>query len=166
MKRILFALLFLPLVAFAASSAPLPSDSPGPSWSSPPPEIKPYNTGCKLLKKHDWARAQKQFEKALKYNEAFPEAHNNLAFVLRMQGPQNYDSSLEHYNRAIALAPDLPEPYMYRGTLYFLTGRKDLAEADYATLQKLKPKLAKELREVIDTGKEELDELYGVSKAK
>ena len=162
MKRILLALLLLPAVAFASSSPSFPST---PSEPPPPPEIKPYNAGCKLLKKHDWAAAQKQFEKALKYNEEFPQAHNNLAFVLRMQGPQNYDSSLAHYNRAIALAPAMPETYMYRGTLYFLTGRKDLAEADYATLQRLKPSLAKELREVIDSGKEDVDELYGVSKA-
>ena len=162
MKRILLALLLLPAFAFASSSPPAPSE---PSEPPPPPEIKPYNAGCKLLKKHHWADAQKQFEKALKYREEFPEAHNNLAFVLRMQGPQNYDSSLSHYNRAIALAPNLPEPYMYRGTLYFLTGKKDLAEADYATLQRMKPSLAKELREVIDSGKEDLDGLYGVSKA-
>ena len=47
---------------------------------------------------------------------------------------------------------------MYRGVLYTEMGRK----SDLATLQKLNPQLAKELAEVIKTGKEE-DRFYGLS---
>ena len=51
---------------------------------------------------------------------------------------------------------------MYRGVLYTEMGRKSDAEADLAALQKLNPQLAKELAEVIKTGKEE-DRFYGLS---
>jgi len=36
-------------------------------------------------------------------DERLADAHNNLAFALRMQGRQNFASSREHYNRAIEL---------------------------------------------------------------
>jgi len=51
---------------------------------------------------------------------------------------------------------------MYRGVLYTEMGRKVDAEADIATLQNLNPQLAKDLAEVIKTGKEE-DRFYGLS---
>jgi hypothetical protein len=51
---------------------------------------------------------------------------------------------------------------MYRGALYTEMGPKIDAEADIAALQKLNPQLAKELAEVIQTGKEE-DGFYGLS---
>jgi hypothetical protein len=54
---------------------------------------------------------------------------------------------------------DTPE---YRGVLYIEMGRKSDAEADLAALQKLSPRLAKELAEVIQTGKEE-DRFYGLA---
>jgi tetratricopeptide (TPR) repeat protein len=165
MKNLFPAILltvFIGSSVFAAAS----DSSPSPSQDQASPEIDAYNAGCTLLHQKKWAEAQRKFEEALDIKEAFPEAHNNLAFVLRMQGENNYSESLLHYDRAIALAPKMPEPYMYRGALYFFMGNKELAEADYETLKKLKPSLARELREVLDTGKEELDEFYGVSKQK
>jgi hypothetical protein len=51
---------------------------------------------------------------------------------------------------------------MYRGVLFTEMGRKIDAQADLAALQKLNPQLAKDLAEVIKTGKEE-DRFYGPS---
>ena len=82
--------------------------------------------------------------------------------TLRKQGTANYQKSLEHYNTAIELKPKLAEAYMYRGVLYTEMGRKSDAKADLAALQKLNPQLAKDLAEVIKTGKEE-DRCYGLS---
>jgi hypothetical protein len=48
---------------------------------------------------------------------------------------------------------------MYRGVLYIEMGRKRDAEADLAALQKLSLRLAKELAEASETGKEE-DRFY------
>lgn len=155
-------------LAFAASSTPAPAP---PSGSGNRPadrtavEITFYNDGTKLLLNKDWAGAQKQFEAALAINEKLAEAHNNLAYVLRKQGADRKAESLRHYNRAIELKPKMAEAYMYRGALYSLSGDADLAKADYDRLVKMKSKLAKELKQIMDTGKEEEpEEFYGVTK--
>jgi tetratricopeptide (TPR) repeat protein len=121
-----------------------------------------YNQGVDLMLAKRFPEAQLKFEQAVKENPRFAEAHNNLGYTLRKQGALNYQKSLEHYNTAIELKPTLGEAYMYRGVLYTEMGRKSDAQADLATLQKLNPQLAKELAEVIKTGKEE-DRFYGLS---
>ena len=127
------------------------------------PGIKAYNEGVDLMKAKQFAKAQAKFELALKADPNLAEAHNNLAFVLRKQGSQNYQLSLEHYNRAIQLKPKMAEAYMYRGVLYAILGRKGQAQADLAVLQKLNPHYADELKDFMKTGKED-DELYGAAK--
>jgi tetratricopeptide (TPR) repeat protein len=77
-------------------------------------------------------------------NPRFAEAHNNLGFTLSQQGPQNYSTALEHYNKAIQLKPKMAEAYEYRAMLLLRMGRKADAEKDLATLKKLNPKLARE----------------------
>ena len=126
------------------------------------PSITIYNQGVELMLAKRFPEAQAKFEQAVKENPRFAEAHNNLGYTLRKQGAANYQKSLEHYNTAIELKPKLAEAYMYRGVLYTEMGRKVDAEADRAALQKLNPQLAKELAEVIKTGKEE-DRFYGLS---
>jgi Tfp pilus assembly protein PilF len=102
-----------------------------------------------------FSEAQVKFEQALSQNPNFAEVHNNLGYSLRKQGPQNYSTALEHYNKAIQLKPNLAEAYEYRGVLFLKMDRKADAEKDLATLKALKPKLANELEEVIQTGNEE-----------
>ena len=135
------------------------------------PELSFYNDGVKLLRKTEWAAAEKQFNAAVAINEKMPEAHNNLAYVLRKQGEQNYAKSLEHYNRAIELKPKMAEAYMYRGALHLFMGHPDLAKADHDALVKLDTRLSRDLalhlQKILDTGKEEEPEhFYGVSKTK
>src|SRR6202790_921870 len=126
------------------------------------PSITIYNQGVELMLAKRFPEAQAKFEQAVKENPRFAEAHNNLGYTLRKQGAANYQKSLEHYNTAIELKPKLAEAYMYRGVLYIEMGRKVDAQADLATLKKLSPRLAKELAEVIKTGKEE-NRFYGLA---
>src|ERR1700732_3320167 len=126
------------------------------------PSITVYNRGVELMLAKRFPEAEAKFEQAVKENPKFAEAHNNLGYTLRKQGAANYQKSLEHYNTAIALKPGLAEAYMYRGVLYAEMGRKVEAQADLVALRKLNPQLAKELAEVIKTGKEE-DQFYGLS---
>src|SRR6202011_4753214 len=126
------------------------------------PSMTIYNQGVELMLAKRFPEAQARFEQAVKENPRFAEAHNNLGYTLRKQGAANFQKSLEHYNTALELKPKLSEAYMYRGVLYIEMGRKSDAEADLAALQKLNPQLAKELAEVIKTGKEE-DRFYGLS---
>ena len=174
MKMLIPLLALSATIAFASSSGP---SSPPPSGGGNlpsgrthepvAPELSFYNDGVKLLFKKEWAAAEKQFNAAVAINGKMPEAHNNLAYVLRKQGEQNYAKSLEHYNRAIELKPKMAEAYMYRGALHFFMGHAELAKADLATLSKMKSKLAPHLQKVLDTGKEEEPEqFYGVNKKK
>jgi tetratricopeptide (TPR) repeat protein len=126
------------------------------------PSITIYNQGVELMLAKRFPEAQAKFEQAIKENPRFAEAHNNLGYTLRKQGAANYQKSLEQYNTAIELKPKLAEAYMYRGVLYTEMGRKVDAQADLAALQKLNPQLAKELAEIMKTGKEG-DQFYGLS---
>jgi tetratricopeptide (TPR) repeat protein len=143
------------LSAFGAGSAKQPVQK------NSDPSITIYNQGVELMLTKKFPEAEAKFDQAVKENPKFAEAHNNLGYTLRKQGAANYQKALEHYNAAIELKPKLAEAYMYRGVLFVEMGRKTDAEADLAALRKLNPRLAKELAEVIQTGKEE-DRIYGV----
>ena len=156
---------FTTLPAFGAGSAKMPVPAPTsqlPQVKQENPAIKAYNEGVDLMQAKKFPQAQAKFEEALKANPRLAEAHNNLAFVLRKQGSQNYQLSMEHYNKAIQLKPKLAEAYMYRGVLYAIMGRKAEAQADLAVLQKMNPRYAKELEDFIKTGKED-EALYGAA---
>ena len=143
--------------AFGASSG---SEAP-----SVDPEIQQYNKGVQLLMNKKFEKAEKRFRRALAEREAFAEAHNNLAYVLRKQGPEHYAEALGHYNRAIELNPDLPEPYMYRGVLHVQMENMTLAKKDHETLRSLSPKLSDELAYVIEHKREkEPEQFFGVSR--
>jgi Flp pilus assembly protein TadD len=171
--------------AFGAGSAPVESsDKPAAKQEKPAakqekpaakqekpaakqesPAVSAYNQGVELMKNKRFAQAQSKFEQAVKLDPNFAEAYNNLAFTLRKQGSANYQKSLAYYNKAIQLKPKLAEAYMYRGVLYTQMGRKADAQADLVLLKKLDGRLAKELEEFMQTGKEE-DYLYGAVQKK
>jgi tetratricopeptide (TPR) repeat protein len=150
------------LSLFGAGSEKIPTPTTG-LQAKQEPAIKAYNEGVDLMQAKQFAKAQAKFEQAVKLNPGFAEAHNNLAFTLRKGGSQNYQLSMDHYNKAIQLKPKLAEAYMYRGVLYAIMGRKAEAQADLTVLQKLNPHYAKELEDYIKTGKEN-DELLGAAK--
>jgi len=128
-------------------------------------DIDTYNDGVKLLMNKKFNQAEKQFREALAINERFAEAHNNLAYTLRKQGPEYYEEALDHYNRSIELKPDLDEPYMYRGVLYVQMGNKTMALTDHKTLVEKDSPLASELKYVIENGREkEPEQFFGVSR--
>jgi tetratricopeptide (TPR) repeat protein len=138
--------------AFGAGSAPGGGALKKEQGSQP---VQVYNQGIQLMHAKKFAQAQVKFQQALSENPNFAEAHNNLGYSLRKQGPQNYSKALEHYNKAIQLKPNLAEAYEYRGVLFLKMGRKADAEKDLARLKTLQPKLATELEHAIQTGDEE-----------
>lgn len=145
------ALLVASLIIFATGTATaVESDPlPVPETGSRAVAVRLYNDGVALLLARNFAAAQQKFEAALTQDERLAEAHNNLAFALRMQGRQNFESSLEHYNRAIELKPDLAQAYMYRGVLFMQQGDEVRARQDLAHLRRLDARLAADLERVI-----------------
>ena len=159
MKRIISFVMLT--VIFASQAMAAGSSSVTPSANK---DIKYYNKGVNLMLDKKFMKAEKQFRKSLKQNETFAEAHNNLAYTLRKQGPAHFDEALRHYNRAIQLKPALPEPFMYRGVLHIQMGNRDLALKDHQTLVAMNSKLASELEYVITSGSEkEPEQFFGVS---
>jgi tetratricopeptide (TPR) repeat protein len=132
--------------AVAVESDPLPL----PQAGSRADAVRLYNDGVALLLGRDFRAAQGKFEAALALDERLAEAHNNLAFALRMQGRQNFAASLGHYNRALELKPDLAQAYMYRGVLFMQQGDTVRARQDLERLRRLDTKLATELALVVE----------------
>lgn len=145
---------FLFLLALAASPAcavenealPVPASGAGAS------AVRNYNDGVALLLERKFREAQAKFEAALRGNEKLAEAHNNLAYTLRMQGRQNFAKSLAHYNRAIELKPGLAQAYMYRGVLFMQQGDTARARLDLERLRSLDAKMAADLERALDGG--------------
>lgn len=138
------------LVAMGTASAAESDPLPVPKSGSRADAVRLYNDGVALLVARNFGEAQQKFEAALALDERLAEAHNNLAFALRMQGRQNFASSLEHYNRAIELKPDLAQAYMYRGVLFMQQGDKVRAHQDLERLRRLDARLAADLERVIE----------------
>jgi tetratricopeptide (TPR) repeat protein len=129
----------------AVESEPLPVPKGTPREHA----IGAYNDGVRLMLERHYVAAQQKFETALSLVETLAEAHNNLAFSLRMQGQHNYERALQHYNRALALKPTLAEAYVYRGAMFARRGETERARADHARLLQIAPRLAEKLEHII-----------------
>ncbi len=127
--------------AAADDSPPLPVPKGSPREKA----VKSYNEGVKLMLERRYADAQQRFEEAIALEERLAEAHNNLAFSLRMQGRENFDRAMREYRRALEIDPRLAQAYMYRGVLHTQMGNTDLARADLETLRGLDRELAAKL---------------------
>lgn len=147
------------LAALVAASVCAEESDPLPVPIGSPREaaVRAYNDGVRRLLERNFADAQRQFEQALRLEDSLAEAHNNLAFSLRMQGAHNFERSLQHYNRAIELKPGLAQAYMYRGVLFTQIGDLARARADLQRLLTLDRELAVKLEKVIagDSGRDD-----------
>jgi len=130
----------------AVESDPLPVPAKGTRANA----VRAYNDGVALLTQRRLPEAQARFQAALALDESLAEAHNNLAYVLRMQGRQNFSQSLTHYDRAIALKPGLAQAYMYRGALFVQQGDMGRARQDLEKLRSMDAGLAADLERIVN----------------
>jgi tetratricopeptide (TPR) repeat protein len=152
------AVSLLTLAVQADESDPLPAPKGTPRERA----ISTYNEGVTLLRDKHYTTAQEKFEQALALDETLAEAHNNLAFSLRMQGTQYIERALIHYNRALELKPDLARAYMYRGVLFTQMGDLTRARADHGQLLHLDQELAAKLERIM-AGTGERDDSDGLA---
>ena len=110
-----------------------------------------YNRGIRARVVKDWTTAVDAFHKAISQRAAFPEAWNELGYALRNQG--RYAESLAAYDEALRLRPNFPEALEYLGEAYVKLGRLDDARRILQRLRPLDAGRARELAEVIQTGK-------------
>lgn len=85
--------------------------------------------------------ARKHYGTALKINDEYPGAHNNLGFLL-LHDTREYEEAHFHLMKAIKYDPGFPNPYRHLGDLY----RIDSPKQDFAA-SKLFYHKALELRE-------------------
>jgi tetratricopeptide (TPR) repeat protein len=140
--------------AFGMGSQPVPEPT-AKAVKSTVDAAAVYNHGVVLMHEKKYAEALVDFEKAVRAKPDFAEAHNNLAYCLRHQGPAKYTEALGHYDKAIQLNPNLAEAYEYRGVLFVKMNRKNDAEKDLAKLKQLDPKLASKLEYAIKNNGQE-----------
>ncbi len=140
------------LAAALSCAAALADESPpltAPKGTPKEKAIAAYNEGVKLMLDRRYAEAERRFEGAIALDDGIAEAHNNLAFSLRMQGRANFERSLREYQRALEINPRLAQAYMYRGVLHTQMGNAAAARADLEVLQTLDPALAMKLQKAI-----------------
>ena len=149
----LYALPWTAFVLITAAAGAVENDPlPVPTGTPREHAVAAYNDGVKLMLDKQFAAAQQKFEEALRLDNRLAEAHNNLAFSLRMQGTHNFDRALKHYNRALELKPTLVQAYMYRGVLFTQMGDLARARADHAKLLAFDKALAAKLEAIIAGG--------------
>lgn len=144
--------------AHAVESDPLPVPTGSPREQA----VTAYNDGVKLMLEKRYRDAQARFEQALAGDDTLAEAHNNLAFSLRMQGATNDARALAHYSRALELDPRLAQALMYRGVLLHHKGETAAARADLERLRALDADLAARLEAVLKGAMR--DEYYGLAR--
>jgi tetratricopeptide (TPR) repeat protein len=160
--RVLTVTLMAAVLAAAPVAAVESDPLPVPQGGARERAVLAYNAGVKQMLEKRYGAAQQQFEEALAADERLAEAHNNLAFSLRMQGSAHFARALKHYNRALELKPDLARAYMYRGVLFTQLGDLAKARADHARLLSLDPGLAAKL-DVVIQGRGATDGYEGLS---
>lgn len=76
-----------------------------------------------------YREATTEIEKALQINPALPEAHYQLAVLLR--GEDQVDAAAEAVREAIRLNPDYSEAHLLLGEIYEQYGQTDLAQKEF-----------------------------------
>ena len=160
MKVLYLILLFIFSIIVEANSAASTGDSSSSKNKSN------YDKGSylikkakKLEKKGKVIKANKQYEKALKYliksNKAKPnqpDTLNYLGFATRKLG--DYKKGEEYYLLGLQIDPDHKGINEYLGELYVVTNRIDLAKERLSVLKNCNCEEYEELKEIIEGKKQ------------
>ena len=82
-------------------------------------------TGIAYHQLGDLENAKKYYERAIKLDKLYPEAHNNLGTV--QYAKKSYGNAIKSYEKALALTPEAAPVWTNLGTAYF--ARKKYPEA-------------------------------------
>ncbi len=105
--------------------------------SNSDPGFEAYSQALRLIKNEQFAEAIPYLDVALQKRPHSANILNYEGYAHRMIG--DYNSSLDYYNRALAIDPDHKGVHEYMGELYLQTKQLDKAQAELATLAKLCP---------------------------
>ena len=92
--------------------------------------------------------AQKHYENALKINDAYPGAHNNLGFLL-LHDVGDFEKAHHHFVMALKYDPEFRNPYRHLGDLYRIENEKQDFETSKMFYKKAL-EMRKDYKEAID----------------
>lgn len=107
------------------------------SFSKDPKALDEYNKGVEWLKKENFEKALPYFEKAVKRDEKFAFAWDNIGVCNRKLG--NYDAALVAYNKSMELDPNGITPLHNIPVVYQYQKKYDKALEAYENLQQRYP---------------------------
>ncbi len=110
-----------------------------------------YNKGLENKAAQRFPAAAADFRRAVDLRPNFPEAWNELGFVLRHAGRPA--EAIQAYDQALRLRPNFPEAMEYLGEAYVEMNRLQDARAILVRLQVLDPGRARELEAALDAKK-------------
>lgn len=94
-------------------------------------------TGIAYHQLGDLENAKKYYERAIKLDKLYPEAHNNLGTV--HYAKKSYGNAIKSYERALALTPNAAAVWTNLGTAYFARHRYEEALRTYQHALQLDP---------------------------
>lgn len=94
-------------------------------------------TGIAYHQLGDLDNAKKYYERAIKLDKSYPEAHNNLGTV--HYANKSYGNAIKSYERALALTPMAAAVWTNLGTAYFARKRYNEALRAYQTAMQIDP---------------------------
>lgn len=107
------------------------------SVSKDPKAREDYNTGIEWIKKNDLEKALTYFEKAVKRDDKFAFAWDNIGVCNRKLG--NYEAALNAYNKSLELDPTGITPLQNIPVVYQYQKKYDKALKAYEKLQEIYP---------------------------
>ncbi|MEO5925760.1 MAG: tetratricopeptide repeat protein [Bryobacteraceae bacterium] len=87
----------------------------------------------------DLDNAKKLYERAIKLDKLYPEAHNNLGTI--HYAKKSYGNAIKSYERALALTPNAAAVWTNLGTAYFARKKYEEALRAYQTAMKIDPEV-------------------------
>jgi Tfp pilus assembly protein PilF len=145
-ELMLVSILVIIAFAFQVYGAGAPKASTKKSKSAAEKRVEAdtyFDQGKGFQDRENYKEAAWQYEKAVKADPNYAEAHSNLGFSYRKQG--KFNKAVRSYKKAVSLNPELAEAHEYLGEAYAEIGKFELAE--------------KELHILRDHGSDEADKL-------